>query len=121
MNQITVIGNLTRDPELRTAQNGKEVCNFTVAVNRRGKDQGADFFRVGAWERLAGNCQKYLAKGRKVCVVGSVSVRAYTDRNGKPAANMEILANDVEFLSPKEGSESGYTVVEDADNPFSGG
>lgn len=120
MQSITVIGNLTKNPELRTAPNGKEVCNFTVAVNRRGKDQEADFFRVAAWDRLAQNCQKYLAKGRKVCVVGSVSVRAYTDSNGNPAANMEIMAHDVEFLSPREGAGNGYTPVSDEDNPFGG-
>jgi single-strand DNA-binding protein len=122
MQSITIIGNLTKDPETRSTQTGKEVCNFTVAVNRRGKDQEADFFRVAVWDKAAANCQKYLAKGRKVCVVGSVSVRAYQDSNGNPAATMEILARDVEFLSPKEGSNNnGYTVIQnDDDNPFGG-
>ena len=80
MNKLTIIGNLTRDPELRTTASGVNVCSFTVAVNRRNRrdDQNgqpeADFFRVTAWRQLADICSKYLAKGRKVCVVGAVSV-----------------------------------------------
>ena len=75
-----IIGNLTRDPELRTTQNGKTVCSFSVAVNRRGRRdaQGnqpeADFFRVTAWRALGENCAKFLSKGRKVAVTGSVRV-----------------------------------------------
>ena len=86
MNKLTIIGNLTRDPELRSV-NGRDgtvsVCDFTVAVNRRqtsqqkanGQQQEADFFRVTAWRGLGENAAKYLAKGRKVAVVGSVSCR----------------------------------------------
>ena len=72
MNKLTIIGNLTRDPELRTTSTGVNVCSFTVAVNRRQRSQGAegqpeaDFFRVSAWRQLGEICQKYLAKGRKV-------------------------------------------------------
>ena len=78
MNKLTIIGNLTRDPESRTTENEKTVCNFTVAVNRRRTQQNqqpeADFFRVAAWGKLGESCQKFLTKGRKVCVVGPVSV-----------------------------------------------
>ena len=77
MNKLAIIGNLTRDVELRTTQSGKSVANFTVAVNRRakpGEKAEADFFRVSVWDKQAETCQKYLAKGRKVCVIGSVSV-----------------------------------------------
>ena len=78
MNKLTIIGNLTRDPQLRTTQTGVNVCDFTVAVNRRqsaqqrqnGQQPEADFFRVTAWRELGENCSKYLAKGRKVAVVG---------------------------------------------------
>lgn len=112
MNRLTIIGNLTRDPELRTTSTGLSVCSFTVAVNRRksGNSQNnqpeADFFRVSAWRELGENCQKYLAKGRKVCVVGPVSVSTYTNKNdGKTYANLEVMANEVEFLTPR--SEGG--------------
>lgn len=104
MNKLTIIGNLTRDPELRTTQSGISVCTFTVAVNRR-KTQNqqqpeADFFRVSAWRELGENCAKWLIKGRKVAVVGQVSVSTYTGQDGKNYANLEVLASEVEFLSP---------------------
>lgn len=108
MNKLTIIGNLTRDPELRTTQSGVSVCTFTVAVNKRqtaaqkanGQQPEADFFRVNAWRELGENCAKWLIKGRKVAVVGPVSVSTYTGNDGKTYANLEVLAQDVEFLSP---------------------
>ena len=128
MQILTIIGNLTRDPETRTTTSGSTVCSFTVAVNRRKKAEGqpeADFFRVSAWNQLGDNCQKYLAKGRKVCVVGTVSAHAYTTQDGKAAASLEVMANNVEFLSARSetGSgtgtdESGFTQVETDDLPW---
>ena len=101
MNTIFIIGNLTRDPELRTTQTGHDVCTFTVAVNRRNDDaQGADFFRVSAWRGLAATCSKYLAKGRKVAVVGSITLNTY-EANGKTYSSLEVNASNVEFLCPK--------------------
>lgn len=103
MNQLTIIGNLVRDPELRTTQSGFNVCTFTVAVNRKAKGEhnSADFFRVSAWRQLGENCHKFLEKGRKVAVVGEVSVNTYTTQNGETRANMEVLAHEVEFLSSR--------------------
>lgn len=101
MNKLTIIGNLTKDPDLRVTQDGKTVCNFTVAVNRRNSDD-ADFFRVAAWNKLGENCGKFLAKGRKVSVVGPVSVSTYTGQDGSVHANLEVTAEDVEFLSPRQ-------------------
>ena len=112
MNKLTIIGNLVRDPELRTTSQGISVCTFTVAVNRRNTREGqpeADFFRVTAWRQMGENCGKYLAKGRKVCVIGSVSVSTYTGNDGSTKANLEVTADDVEFLSPKD---QGYTRAE---------
>ena len=80
MNKLTIIGNLTRDPEMRTTSTGINVTTFTVAVNRRGRrdeqsnQPDADFFRVSAWRALGENCAKFLQKGRKVAVVGAVSL-----------------------------------------------
>lgn len=103
MNRLFIVGNLTKDPELRTTTSGESVCNFTVAVNRQKKNNGtqeADFFRVSAWRQTGENCAKYLSRGKKVAVVGSVSVKPYTDKNGNANASMEVQAVDVEFLSP---------------------
>ena len=105
MNKITIIGNLTRDPEMRTTTAGKSVCEFSVAANRRKKVEGqpeADFFRVSAWGELGENCGKYLVKGKKVCVIGPVSLNTYTKSDGSAGASLEVNANEVEFLSPKD-------------------
>lgn len=110
MNKLMIIGNLTRDPETRTTQNSKSVCTFSVAVNRRGQDKEADYFRVSAWGDMGANCQKYLAKGRKVAVVGRVSVHAYTGNDGSAQASLEVFAEDVEFLTPREqGGQTSQT------------
>ena len=118
MNKLTIIGNLTRDPELRTVNDNVAVCTFTVAVNRRNSNARAgqpeaDFFRVTTWRGLAENCHRYLTKGRKVCVVGSVSVSEYQGRDGHTRATIEVNAEDVEFLSPK--GEEGSAPVEKRD------
>lgn len=98
------IGNLTKDPELRTTQDGKTVCNFTIAINRRktkdGKEE-VDFFRISAWNQLGENCGKYLSKGKKVAVTGEVRQNVYIMQNGTPGASMEVSAQDVEFLTPR--------------------
>ena len=139
MNKLIIIGNLVGDPELRTTTSGVNVCSFTVAVNRRTKkeEREADFFRVSAWRELGEHCKKFLAKGRKVCVIGPVSARAYQDRNGKPGVSLEVRADEVEFLTSiaeatamakaenavyeaqtKVDDQSGMSVVEDDDLPF---
>lgn len=105
MNKLFLIGNLTKDPETRATPNGKTVCNFDIAVNDR---QGnPTYFRVSAWEKQGENCQRYLSKGKKVSVIGPVSARAYTDRNGKANVSIEVAANEIEFLSPRD-NEAAY-------------
>ena len=126
MNKITIIGNLTRDPELRSTQSGIPVASFTVAVNRRKSNNAeagqpeADFFRVTAWRQLGELCSKYLFKGRKVAVIGSVQVSTYTGNDGATRASLEVTADEVEFLSPAnqgEHLESGQA-VQDQQNEF---
>jgi len=130
MNQITLIGNLCSDPQMRTTPNGIAVCTFTVAVNRRQSTEAgskeADFFRVTAWRQLAENCQRFLAKGRKVAVLGSISLNTYTKKDGTTGASLEVNADQVEFLSPKDLTEQpkppadGFIQVDDQDEslPF---
>ena len=130
MNKVTIIGNITKDPELRTTSNGVSVCSFTVAVNRRRKVEGqpdADYFNVTAWRERGELCAKFLQKGKKVCVVGAVSVRTW-ESNGKHGASLELLADEIEFLSPRVSDPetppapakdvSGMEVVETDDLPF---
>ena len=110
MNKLTIIGNLTRDPELRTTQSGISVCTFTIAVNRRRGSNAeagqpeADFFRVSAWRQLGENCAKYLAKGRKVGVTGSLQNRSYDAQDGTKRYITEIVADEVEFLTSAAAS-----------------
>ena len=123
MNKLTIIGNLTRDPELRTTSAGINVCDFTVAVNRRNRRDAqnaqpeADFFRVSAWRQLGENCARYLAKGRKVCVIGPVSVRTYQGSDGATRASLEVTADDVEFLSARNDPESAGSYSAPASAP----
>ena len=106
MNKLVIIGNLTKDPELRSTTTGISVCSFTVAVNRRHSGEGqpeADFFNVTAWRERAEICAKFLQKGKKVCVIGPVSVSVNTSNsNGKTYANLEVTAEEVEFLSSRQ-------------------
>ena len=132
MNKLTIIGNLTREPELRTTSAGINVCDFSVAVNRRrtqNADQPeADFFRVTAWRGLGESCAKYLHKGAKICVIGAVSVRTYQTNSGETRAVMEVNADDVEFLSGRNenrqdatapaGTPEGFTAVDPDGLPF---
>lgn len=131
MNKVTIIGNATHDPELRNTANGIPVCTFNVAVNRRGKDAETDYFRITAWRGLAENCNRFISKGKKVAVVGSVALRTYTKKDGTTGANMEVNADEVEFLSPKSDADdsglsytpkdeqSGFVVVSTEDDlPF---
>lgn len=124
MNRLSIIGNLTKDPDSRVTKEGISVCSFTVAVNRRHRAEGqpeADFFRVTAWRGLADNCVKYLSKGKKVAVTGPVSVSTYQGQDGKTRASMDVTAEDVEFLSPKQEQEQlkgGYMEVSSEDLPW---
>ena len=129
MNKLTIIGNLTKDPELRTTTNGVSVCSFTVAVNKRakqGEQPETEYFRVTAWRERGELCAKFLQKGKKVCVVGAVSVSTFTGNDGTTRASLEVVADEVEFLSPRVSDlppevpkeQGGFQQVEVDDLPF---
>ena len=141
MNKIILIGNLTRDPELKTTPNGYSVCEFTIAVNDRNArrqqngQESAQFFRISAWRQLGENCQRYLAKGRKVYVSGPLTARTYQANDGTTRVSLEVQADDVEFLSSRNDDQaggyapapaapapmaqaSGFTAVETDELPF---
>lgn len=106
MNKITLIGNLTADPELRSTQSGISVCSFNIAVNRRfanqDGDRQTDFFRINTWRTLAENCAKFLAKGRKIAVVGELQARIYHTQDGSARLSLDVAADEIEFLTPKD-------------------
>lgn len=111
MNRIFLIGNLTRDPELSETQGGIAVCRFSIAVNRRRTTDGeqqTDFFNVTAWRGLAENVARFCQKGNKVAVVGNLQIRQYEDRDGQKRTSVDVIADEVEFLTPKgNGSSDG--------------
>lgn len=122
MNKAIMIGNLTKDPDVRTTPSGVNVCSFSIAVNRRRAnadgEKATDFFNIIAWRSLADNCGKYLAKGRKVCVSGEIQNRSY-EKDGAKKYITEIIADDVEFLSPREKDDiNGFTDIHDENLPY---
>ena len=109
MNKVFLIGNLTRDPELTETQSGVSVCRFGIAVNRRsGSSDGerkADFYNVTAWRGLGETVSRYARKGNKVAVLGNIELRTYEDRDGIERTAVDVIAQDVEFLTPKGSAD----------------
>lgn len=106
MNKIILIGNVSTDPEQHSTANGKSVCAFNLAVNRKKvSEPQTDFFRINAWGKLGESCAKYLAKGRKVAVSGELQARMYDAKNGQQRLALDVQADEVEFLSPAEKAE----------------
>lgn len=142
MNKAILVGNLTRDPETRTTGSGVAVTTFTVACQRRfANQQGvreADFINVVTWRQLAELCGRYLSKGRRVGVVGSIQTRSYDAQDGTKRYVTEVVADEVEFLSsrddgaPRQRNDEiplppepapaahvgGFTEVDDDELPF---
>lgn len=113
MQKFICIGNLTKDPELSETNNGTTYCRFTVAVNRPYSEDGnkvADYFNIVAWRGQAESCGKYLAKGRKVAIVGTLQNRTYEDRDGNKRTVTEVVANEVEFLSATNNTSESQSV-----------
>ena len=111
MNKAYLIGNITKDLELSKTTSGVSVTHFSIAVNRPFvKDDGereTDFFNVTAWRGVAENCVKFLSKGSKVAVVGSLQNRSYEDKDGNKRTVTDVIASEVEFLSLKSADTDG--------------
>ena len=131
MNKIILIGNLTADPAQRDVGT-KKVTDFRIEVNRRFTKNGekvTDFFRIQAWNALGDNCMKFLAKGRKVAVVGELHADTYTDSEGMTRMSLDVSADEVEFLTPKSEAQepekkqkpitaADFTDIQSDDIPF---
>lgn len=112
-NQVTLMGNLTRDPELRATSNGQSVCNFSLALNRSYKDasgnwqEATDYIDVIAWGPLGERVQQYVTKGRPVLVSGRLQNRTW-EQDGQKRNKVEVVAQDVTFLGGRgEGGGEG--------------
>lgn len=127
MNKVFLVGRLTKAPELKTTPNGVSVATFTLAVNRRGKEAGADFLPIVAWRTTAELCGKYLSKGQKAAVSGEIQTRSYEAKDGSRRYVTEVQADDVEFLAkagqraqenPEFAAEMEGMMVEDEELPY---
>ena len=139
LNKAIIAGRLTATPELRTTANGTSVVRFTVAVNRRytkGEQQRTDFLNVTAWRQTAEFVSRYFAKGRSICICGSIQTRKYKDRDGNERVATEIVADEANFVDSRtdtppaaqkpadeacnspSGGESMVDIGEDDDLPF---
>ena len=117
MNNVTLVGRLTKEPELRATTSGVSVCTFILAVDRRFKQNGqpqADFLNIVAWKGTADNCAKYLHKGSQAAVSGSIQTRSYDATDGSKRYVTEIIADEVQFLSTK--NENGSNVAQNGLN-----
>ena len=102
MNKVFLIGNLTRDPELTETSGGIKICRFAIAVNRRSAGgEATDFYNCTAWRGLGETVARYSRKGNKVAVSGSIELRNYEDSQGIKRTGIDIIAQDVEFLTPR--------------------
>ena len=131
INQVILMGRLTRDPETRTTTSGKSVTSFSLAVDRQGSDDQADFFDVTAWEKTGELVAQYLTKGRRCLVQGRLRQDSWDDKEtGKKRSRVEVVAFDVTFLDGPSGDNQGggaprtsqssnnskYVVIEDIDD-----
>lgn len=141
MNQVWLIGRLTRDPELRYTDSNLAIARFSVAVDRMpgrdGQDRGTDFPGIVVFGRQAENCNQYLAKGRKVSIQGHIQTGSYTNKEGRKIYTTDVVADRVEFLEwgdrPAQSSQAsgqasgagedqkapaGFEAIEDSDDGF---
>ena len=131
MQKIYLIGNVVREPDVRSTPNGITVCSFTIAVDRKFKDaQGekkTDYFACHAWRALGDVCAKFLSKGKKIAVIGELQARTYEAKDGTTRMSLDVQADEVEFLSAKDKGEAhdepapdanGFTDVDASDVPF---
>ena len=115
MNKVILVGNLTRDPDLSETPSGVAVCKFAIAVTRDyangDGERETDFFNITVWRGRAENCAKYLKKGNKVAIVGSLQNRSYEDKDGIRRNVTDVIANEVEFLTPRIAQSDGDVTV----------
>lgn len=110
INQVILLGRLTRDPEQRTTASGKNVVSFSIAVDRQSQDDQADFFNITAWDKLGDLVMQYLSKGRRVLIQGRLRQDSWEDKDtGKRQSRIEVTASDVTFLDGPNSDNSGST------------
>jgi len=114
INRVVLVGNLTRDPELRHTPSGTAVCSLRLAVNTRRKDESGqwadkpNYFDITVWGQQGENCAQYLAKGRPVAIDGRLEWREWEAQDGAKRQSVEVVAESVQFLGGRQDGESAY-------------
>lgn len=106
LNNVNLLGRLVRDPEIRATQSGKKVASFTLAVDKRGKDAGANFFDCTTWEQRADFLEKYASKGAQILVSGQLDQQVW-EKDNKKQSKIAIIADDVQLLSSVQEKSNG--------------
>lgn len=101
MNKVMLIGRLTREPEIKATSTGKTVAAFTLAVNRRRKEDPADFIQCKAFDKTADVVQKYCGKGKQVCVLGRIQTGSYENKEGRRVYTTDVMVDELELLGSK--------------------
>jgi single-strand DNA-binding protein len=125
INRVVLVGNLTRDPELRTTPSGTSLCKLRIAVNERAKDPAtgqwgdrANYFDVTVWGAQGESCAQYLAKGRPIAVDGRLQWREWDGQDGTKRQAVEIVADSVQFLGGRQEGELGAGAPAAAGNQY---
>jgi single-strand DNA-binding protein len=118
INQVIIMGRLTRDPEMRTTPSGKSVTSFSLAVDRQGAEDQTDFFEITAWEKLGELVNQYLTKGRRCLVQGRLRQESWDDKeSGKKRSRVSIVASDVTFLDGPSGDSDASAPASPSSSP----
>lgn len=118
MNKVILIGRLTRDPEIRTAQDGLTIARYSLAIDRQTKEKQADFFRCVTFGKNAEFVERYLKKGTKVAVTGRLQSGSYTDRDGRKVYTVEVVTENHEFVESKVAAERNEQQIETSADGF---
>ena len=118
MNKVILIGRLTRDPEIRTAQDGLTIARYSLAIDRQDERKQADFFRCVTFGKNAEFVERYLKKGTKVAVTGRLQSGSYTDRDGRKVYTVEVVTENHEFVESKAAAERNEQQIETSADGF---
>lgn len=127
MNKVILMGRLTKDPEVRYSQGDSSmaIANYSIAVDRKGKDAGTDFINIVAFGKNGEFAEKYLHKGTKILVTGRIQTGSYTNKDGQKVYTTDVIAEEQEFCEKKETTDEGnkfpginFEVTTDEDLPF---
>ena len=115
MNNVSLVGRLTRDPEIKTTNSGSTYARFSIAVDRRGKDAGTDFINIVAFGKTSEFIERYFRKGQRIGINGRIQTGSYEGKDGKKVYTFDVIADNVEFVESKSASGPASATPANAD------